>query len=131
VRIAVVTTDAPLLTDKYRPDPNMIEFCRICRKCAGNCPGNSIPDGEMQEVDGVKRWRIDSDKCYRFWCVSGTDCGRCMAVCPFSHRNNIFHNLIRFLIRHSRLFTHFAFHADNLLYGRKPAIKKSVDWMKM
>jgi len=131
VRIAVVTTNAPLLTDKYRPDPNMIEFCRICRKCAGNCPGNSIPDGEMQEVDGVKRWRIYSDKCYRFWCVSGTDCGRCMAVCPFSHRNNIFHNLIRFLIRHSRLFTHFAFHADNLLYGRKPAIKKSVGWMKM
>ncbi|MDZ7633399.1 MAG: reductive dehalogenase domain-containing protein [Bacteroidales bacterium] len=131
VRIAVVTTNAPLLTDKYRPDPNLIEFCRICKKCAHCCPGDAIPEGDMQEIDGAERWRIDSDKCYRFWCISGTDCGRCMAVCPFSHRNNIFHNFVRFLIRHARLFGHFAFHADNLIYGHKPAIKQKANWMKI
>lgn len=131
VRIAVITTDAPLITDKYRPDPNLIEFCHICKKCAHCCPGDSVPHGDMQEIDGIKRWRIDSDKCYRFWCISGTDCGRCMAVCPYSHRNNIFHNFVRLLIRHSRRFGHFAFHADNLIYGHKPAIKEKANWMKI
>jgi len=131
VRIAVVTTDAPLMTDEYRPDPNMIEFCRICKKCAHCCPGDSVPDTDMQEIDGVKRWKIDSDKCYRFWCISGTDCGRCMSVCPFSHRDNIFHNFVRLLIRHSRLFGRFALHADNLIYGHKPAMKEKANWMKI
>ncbi len=131
VRIAVVTTDAPLLTDEYRPDPNMIEFCRICRKCAQCCPGDSISEGDMQEIDGVKRWRIDSDKCYRYWCISGTDCGRCMAVCPYSHRNNIFHNFVRFLLRRSKILVRLAYHADNIFYGRKPAIKEKANWMKI
>ena len=130
-RIAVVTTDAPLVLDEYRPDRNMIEFCRVCKKCADCCPGNSIPTDDMREIDGVKRWRIDSDSCYRYWCTSGTDCGRCMAVCPFSHRNNLFHNTIRFLIRYSRLFSRLAYHADDLIYGRKPKSKPSPEWMRV
>jgi reductive dehalogenase len=129
VRIAVVTTNAPLVPDKYRPYPNIVEFCRICKKCAECCPGDSIPGGAIQEIDGVKRWKIDSDTCYKVWCTTGTDCGRCLAVCPFSHRNNIFHNIIRFIIKHSRLFAHFAYHADNLVYGRKPKPKKASHWM--
>jgi reductive dehalogenase len=128
-RIAVVTTNAPLVPDKYRPDPNMIEFCRVCKKCADCCPGNSIPTDDMQEIDGVMRWKIDSDSCYHFWCTSGTDCGRCMAVCPFSHRNNFFHNSIRFMIRHSRLFARIAYQADDLFYSRKPKPKPSPNWM--
>jgi len=130
-RIAVVTTNAPLVPDKYRPDHNMIEFCRVCKKCADCCPGNSIPTDDIQEIDGVSRWRIDSDSCYRYWCTSGTDCGRCMAVCPFSHRNNLFHNTIRFLIRYSRLVARLAYHADDLFYGRKPKSKPPSGWMRL
>ncbi len=131
VRLAVVTTNAPLVPDEYRHDLNMIEFCRVCKKCANCCPANSIPKDEMQEIDGVSRWKIDSDSCYRYWCASGTDCGRCMAVCPFSHRNNLFHNTIRFMIRHSRLFASIAYHADNLFYGRKPKPGQSPGWMNI
>ena len=130
-RIAVVTTNAPLVPDKYRPDQNMIEFCRVCKKCADCCPGNSIPTDDMQEIDGVKRWKIDSDSCFSYWCISGTDCGRCMSVCPFSHRNNFFHNVVRYLIRRSLLFARFAFRADNLFYGRKPKPGSSPRWMKV
>jgi reductive dehalogenase len=130
VRTAVITTNAPLVPDKYRPDPNMIEFCRFCKKCADCCPANSIPNDDMREIDGVLRWKIDADSCYHYWCRSGTDCGRCMAVCPFSHRENAFHNLVRFFIRHSRLFARFAYHADDLFYGRKPKPKPSPEWMK-
>jgi hypothetical protein len=131
IRIAVVTTGASLVADKYQSNPNMIEFCRICKQCADCCPGNSIPDGEMQDIDGVKRWKIDSDTCYKFWCSSGTDCGRCLAVRPFSHSDNIFHNIVRFLIRHSRLFVRFAFYADKLFYGYKPKPKKQPGWMSL
>jgi reductive dehalogenase len=131
VRIAVVTTNAPLLPDQYRPDRNMIEFCRVCKKCADCCPGNSIPTDDIQEINGVRRWKIDSDSCYHFWCTSGTDCGRCMAVCPFSHRNNLFHNTIRFLIRYSCLVARIAYYADDLFYGRKPISKSQPEWMRL
>ncbi len=131
VRIAVVTTNAPLVPDKYIPGKNMIEFCHVCKKCSDCCPGNSIPTNDMQEIDGIKRWRIDSDSCYRYWCTSGTDCGRCMAVCPFSHRNNLFHNSVRLMIRYSRLFTRLAYYADNLFYGQKPKPKITPQWMRV
>lgn len=120
VRIAVVTTDAPLLADPYKPDPTMIEFCRICKKCAVCCPGNSIPGGDMEETGGVRRWKINAESCYRYWCIAGTDCGRCMSVCPFSHPDNAMHNLIRRFIRRSYLMGKLALVGDDLLYGRRP-----------
>ncbi|MFP4468324.1 MAG: hypothetical protein ACLFN2_05110 [Bacteroidales bacterium] len=120
VRIAVVTTDAPLVADGSRHDPTMIEFCRICEKCADCCPGKSIPQGEMEDTDGIRRWKINAESCYRYWCIAGTDCGRCMAVCPFSHPDNVMHQVIRRLIRRSGLMVKLALAGDDLLYGRRP-----------
>ncbi|MFP4557572.1 MAG: hypothetical protein ACLFNU_11950 [Bacteroidales bacterium] len=84
----------------------------------------------MKEINGVKRWKINSESCYHYWCISGTDCGRCISVCPFSHPNNILHNTIRHLIRRSNIVARFAFIADDWLYGRKPKPKKLPKWMK-
>ena len=83
VRIAVVTTDLELIPDEHIPDSSMIDFCTICGKCAENCPPKAISSGDRIEIDGALRWRIDSDMCYRYWSAMGTDCGRCMTVCPF------------------------------------------------
>lgn len=130
VRIAVVTTNAPLLQDKIEHNNMMIEFCRFCKKCADCCPSQSIPKGEMKEVAGVLRWQIDSNACYKYWCSAGTDCGRCMAVCPFSHPDNILHNAVRHLIVRSRLFARFAYLADDFLYGRRPKPKSLPKWLK-
>lgn len=129
VRIAAVTTNAPLQVDKAKPDPSVTEFCKFCKKCADCCPGRSIPFDSMKEIDGVLRWQINSEACYRYWCISGTDCGRCISVCPFSHPNNILHNSIRHLISRSRLMARFAYIADDLLYGRKPKPKDLPNWM--
>ncbi|MFO8022336.1 MAG: reductive dehalogenase domain-containing protein [Perlabentimonas sp.] len=129
VRIAVVTTDAPLVSDKYYADPTIVEFCQFCKKCAECCPSKSIPMDKMKEIKGVKRWQINSELCYQYWCISGTDCGRCISVCPFSHPNNILHNSIRHLIRRSIFVARFAFIADNWLYGRKPKPKALPKWM--
>ncbi|MEA3476717.1 MAG: 4Fe-4S dicluster domain-containing protein [Bacteroidota bacterium] len=76
VRIAVVTTDLPLNLDKRKTDPAIRDFCRICKKCAVVCPGQAIPFDDRKVIDGVKRWQINSEKCFHYWCISGTDCGR-------------------------------------------------------
>lgn len=129
VRIAVVTTDAPLVPDEPYHDPTAVEFCRFCKKCADCCPGRSIPFDDRKLINGVLRWKIDSESCFQYWCNAGTDCGRCMSVCPFSHPDNILHAAVRFFIRRSFFIARLAYLADDLLYGRKPKPKPVPKWM--
>jgi len=120
VRLGVVTTSLPLLPDSPGDAPSVLDFCAYCRKCAENCPSNSIPFGDREEIDGSRRWRIDADSCFRYWNLIGTDCGRCMAVCPFSHPDNPAHHLVRWGIRHSGAARRAALWMDDLCYGRRP-----------
>jgi ferredoxin len=129
VRLGVVTTDLPLIPDQRSADLSVIDFCRICKKCAENCPVRAIPDGDREEIDGALRWRIDADLCYRYWCVVGTDCGRCMAVCPYSHPENLLHNLIRWAVAHSGAARRAMLWLDDIFYGSKPASKQAPDWV--
>lgn len=131
VRIAVITTNAPLVTDEYAYEPTMVEFCKYCKKCADCCPGHALPFGDMINNNGAKYWRVNTEMCYQYWCIAGTDCGRCVSVCPFSHPNNILHNVIRRLIRRSYLMARIAYIADDLLYNRKPKPKQIANWMKV
>ncbi len=83
VRLGVVTTNLELIPDE--PEPfGIVEFCEICNKCALTCPGKAIPSGPRGEIEGVRRWQIDQEKCYRVWRNIGTDCGVCLSTCPFS-----------------------------------------------
>lgn len=131
VRISVVTTDLPLIVDISKHDSSVTEFCAICEKCAVACPSGAIPREEKKEIDGVERWKINADACYSIWCLYGTDCARCMAVCPYSHPDNLFHNIIRFGIKHFPNFRRPALWMDDFFYGRKPENKKMVDWMEI
>ncbi|MFC2084458.1 4Fe-4S dicluster domain-containing protein [Bacteroidota bacterium] len=130
VRISVVTTDIPLVLDKKKPDSSMIDFCIKCKKCAEACPSNSIPFGDRTEIDGSLRWQINSEDCFTYWCQVGTDCGRCVSVCPYSHPDNLVHNLVRFGIRNSVYFRKLALILDDYFYGVKPPVKELQDWMK-
>ncbi|MEJ2202679.1 MAG: 4Fe-4S dicluster domain-containing protein [Gemmatimonadota bacterium] len=129
VRIAVVTTDLPLVPDPRRPDPTVIDFCDRCRKCAEACPGDAIPFGTRRDVDGVRRWQIDSEACFTLWTSVGTDCARCMAVCPYSHPANWMHDLVRWGVRRSGRFRRVAVRADDWLYGRRPPPRPTPEWM--
>jgi reductive dehalogenase len=129
VRIAVVTTDLPLLPSPRRGDPTVLHFCEICRKCADICPPRAIPDAGPVSIDGVKRWQVDQEACYAYWCAMGTDCGQCMKVCPYSHPDNALHNLVRWGLRRSGLFRHLALRMDDLLYGRRPGPMASPSWL--
>lgn len=83
LRLGAVTTNLPLLTDapsNFKVEP----FCLICEKCVRTCHAQAIPAGEPKEIHGVKRWQINQEQCFAKWLTLGTDCGICIAACPFS-----------------------------------------------
>jgi len=120
VRIAVVTTDLELMPDQDVPDASMIDFCTVCGKCAENCPPKAISFDDRIEIDGALRWQISSDLCFRYWTAVGTDCGRCMNVCPYSHPDTFYHNLIRWGNERSGTFRRGTLWMDDLFYEERP-----------
>jgi ferredoxin/uncharacterized membrane protein len=119
VRLGVVTTDLPLIPDSRIDGSSMLDFCAFCKKCAENCPSRSIPFEDRAEIDGAWRWRIDSDTCFRYWNAIGTDCGICMAVCPYAHPDNWAHNSVRWAIWRSGFARRMSLWLDDIFYGRK------------
>jgi reductive dehalogenase len=120
VRLGVVTTDLPLVADPPGDDLSVIDFCAVCRKCATNCPVGAISKGDRTSVDDGLRWAIDSETCYRYWNLIGTDCASCMRVCPYSHPDSPAHNLVRFAIRRSASARRVMLWLDDAFYGKKP-----------
>lgn len=131
VRIAAVTTDMPLSIDVRRYDHTVIDFCERCEKCADVCPSGAIERGVRTEHSGSIRWKINQERCYSYWKVAGTDCGRCMAVCPYAHPNTAPHRLVRRLIHRNFLFRRLAVIADDILYGKRPKPAPLAPWQKI
>ena len=130
VRLAVVTTDLPLVVDERKPDHTMLDFCRECKKCADICPSRAISTEDRTMINGALRWQINSEACFTYWCKIGTDCARCMGVCPYSHPNNPLHNMVRFGVKQSGQFRKLALKMDDFFYGRIPSPLAIPDWMK-
>jgi len=120
VRIGVVTTDLPLVPATPGDDLTVLDFCAICRKCATNCPVGAISHDDRTPIDEGRRWAIDSETCYRYWNVIGTDCATCMKVCPFSHPDNLMHSIVRKAIRVSPGTRNLMLWMDEVVYGGKP-----------
>lgn len=128
VRLSIVTTDLPLTIDIPNEHPDIIDFCLHCKKCANNCPVKAISFDPPKEVNGSKRWIIDADACYRYWTRIGTDCGRCVSVCPYSHSKSILHTMIRKANKRSGAFRRAAILMDDVFYGKYPIQKKPANW---
>jgi len=131
VRLGVVTTTLELVPDGRVPSEALIDFCTICKKCAENCPSKSIPFEARQEIDGALRWRINPDSCFLYWNVIGTDCGICMAVCPYSHPDTLPHNTLRWGIARSGFVRRGALWLDDLFYGKKPLPREAPQWTQV
>ena len=131
VRIAVVTTDLELIPDEPFEESSVIDFCIQCKKCALTCPSQAISFSDREEIGGVMRWQINQEACYTYWSKSGTDCSKCLQVCPYSHPDNLMHNLVRKGIKNASLFRKFALAGDDFLYGKKPKTKSFPDFMQI
>lgn len=118
VRLGAVTTDLPL-SPAVPVDLGVHAFCQRCKKCSDNCPTGSLSAGEPELIRGVTKWPTRVERCYAYWRRIGTDCGVCMAVCPFSHRDDWFHALVRRLVRLHPLAARLALVGDDLVYGRR------------
>lgn len=116
VRLAVVTTNAPLTQDN--PIAFGVQhFCSICRKCAQLCPSGAIDPGEKKIYNGVEKWQSSQEKCYRFWRLQGTDCSICVKVCPYSYPDSALHKMIRWLTRRNNISRIAALKGDAFFYG--------------
>ena len=120
VRLGVVTTDVPLVADAVGDDPSVLDFCTICRKCADNCPTAAIPKGGPEPLGDARRWRLNAELCFSYWNAVGTDCGRCMTVCPYSHPDSWAHRPARWAIARSGAARRAMLFLDHAFYGRRP-----------
>jgi reductive dehalogenase len=117
VRIGAVTTNAPVRHDRPRV-LGAARFCEVCLKCADNCPSHALSKGPRENVRGVAKWPTRVERCHAYWRRVGTDCGVCMASCPFSHADNAFHRAVRFLVRRLPLLHRLLKWCDDVFYGR-------------
>jgi len=126
IRLGIVTTDMPIIPDA-REDFGVKEFCFDCGRCAKTCPGKAISKSTMTEAQGILRWKINAEECYRRWRSLGTDCGICIVNCPFTY--GISKDLISNIKSSSEV-------RQNILndfqekYGIRPIIREEPEWLK-
>jgi reductive dehalogenase len=101
VRLCKVFTNIPLVCD-VPIEFGVTEFCEVCKKCADNCPGRAITDGErttkpinISNAGGALKWYMDAEKCFKFGAKNTVECGNCIRVCPFNKPDGMLHNVVR------------------------------------
>lgn len=123
IRLSAVTTETELVGGR-RKKLGVQSFCRICKKCASNCPTKSITHGPEPSSRGFVHWSIAQEKCFAFWKKAGTDCGICIRVCPFTKPNTLFHRLVRFYVSRNPFNQRIALFFDDLLYGKQISLPR-------
>ena len=125
-KAAVVTTDFPLAIDKPI-DFGLQDFCTKCKKCARECPGGAISDGEKVMHNGYEKWPLEVKKCtsMRVGNQFGSGCGTCIKVCPWNKPNTPFHQMINWTMRNVPFTRNFAVTDDDLMgYGKANSGRK-------
>lgn len=126
VRISAVTTELELPAanelNRLKSMETIEFFCDICKKCADNCPTQSICPGEEPESRGFTHWGINQETCYSYWKHIGTDCGFCIRVCPYTKPDTLIHKMVRFYISRNPMNQRIALFMDDLFYKRFPKI---------
>ena len=117
VRLAFVTTDMPIAHDGP-VDLGIQSFCENCKICAEACPSHSIPLGDKVEYNGIKKWKLNAESCYRYWHTVGTDCSVCMMACPWTKPHTLFHRLMSIPATIAGPHQRWMVWADKLFYGK-------------
>lgn len=85
-RPSFVTTDLPLVYDAPL-EFGVQDYCESCNLCRNNCPGAAVAEDHIL-TEGIRRWRIDMEKCYPFFRLHEAYCHICVDVCPYVHKAN-------------------------------------------
>jgi ferredoxin len=116
LRLGTVTTD--LLLEHDPPvDTGIQSFCDRCEICADYCPSRAIPKGPKTEHNGVRKWKLDEESCYRYWSVVSTDCSVCMSTCPWTKPPTWLHRALTFLATFNGPHQRLMVLAERLFYG--------------
>lgn len=117
VRLSIVTTDLPMVNDPA-VDIAVQSFCENCRICAEECPSGAIPRGGKSLHNGIYKWKLDEEKCYAYWHANGTDCGVCMAACPWTKPLTSFHRFMASLAAIKGPHQRWMVWVEKAVYGR-------------
>jgi len=117
LRLSTVTTDMPI-AHNGPVDIGVQSFCERCKLCATTCPSGAIPTGPKTEYNGVLKWKLDEEKCYRFWQAVGTDCSLCMVNCPWTKPPTAIHKLMATIAGIPGPHQSFMVWADRVFYHR-------------
>ncbi len=156
-RLACVTTNIPMTVDKPI-DFGVQEFCRKCDLCAQSCPTGAISHADEPGIEfGYKRWKIKDELCFKTWARIAASkmsrgCRICLAVCPYSRKNNWLHTLPRqidprdptgmvssLLLRMQKAFFHYpkarAYlpppRGENATYHAPPDWLRTEEWFEV
>lgn len=124
-KAAVVTTDMPLVPDKPI-EFGVQDFCSKCKKCARECPSQSLSLEGKRMYNGYEAYPGDTRKCttMRVANKKGASCGTCITVCPWTKPYTPFHRAIGWAVRRSGLARSLSIWGDDLLGYGKPDPKK-------
>ena len=91
VRLGKVFTDMPPRPRQARQLRREGDVRQSARACTKGCPAGAIADGEpstlvhnRSNIQGIRKWTTDAEKCFCFWANQNTDCSICVRVCPYN-----------------------------------------------
>ena len=127
LHLSVVTTDLPLTVDGP-VDMGVEDACKACMKCAQTCPTYSIPFGDKVVINGVEKWTIDVDTCYKGRLATHgefTPCLVCTTSCCYHKRSAWWHTLAgwslkRLPIPMRPLYLKPLLWLDDFIWGKRP-----------
>jgi len=134
LHLSVVTTDLPLAVDKP-VDIGVEDVCKYCMKCARTCPSHSIPFGGKEIHNGVERYRINVDTCYKVRLGSRGEWGNCVicvSSCCYNKPKAWWHTLACWFLKWlpiplRPLYIKPLLWIDDLFWGKRPW--KHMKWL--
>jgi epoxyqueuosine reductase QueG len=129
-----ITTDLPLVPDEPI-DIGVADFCQVCRKCAVTCPTNSITFDDKVVHNGIEKFKIKWETCYRlrpYMHDHWGSCLTCATVCPYTKPNVWWRDLAIWTLRTTPIparppVVRALKWLDDRIWGEVP--RKRVRWM--
>lgn len=134
LHLSVVTTDLPMAVD--RPvDIGVEDVCKYCMKCARTCPSHSIPFSGKETHNGVERYRINVDTCYKYRLGSKgewANCVICVSSCCYNKPKAWWHTLACWVLTSLPIplrpfYIKPLLWIDDLFWGKRPW--KHMKWL--